>query len=113
MVEQLAMTRIGYQNLYEELNDAHDDLPGNRPDLRQAARDRRDDVSDILADLDQQDLTTNTAAFAALKCKVDAANEQVRTLQANINKITDCVAIATQIAGVLDKACTAADKLFA
>ncbi len=112
MVEQLVTTRSEYQNLYDELNDAHDDLPGNRPDLRQAARDRRDAVSDILADLDQQDLTTNTAALAALKCKVDAANEQVRTLQADIAKVAACVATATQIADALNMACTAADKLF-
>lgn len=113
MSEQLKLTRAQYQKLYDELNSAHDNLPGNQPKVRQEARDRRDDVSELLDGFDQQDLIQNTAAFRALKEQVEKANEQVKVLQADVAKITDCVATATKIAGVLDQACSAASKLFA
>lgn len=111
-MEQLALTRGQYEKLYEELNEAHDDLPGNQPELRQAARDRRDQVCEILDGFDKQDLLQNADAFKALEGKVDAANKQVRSLQEDIAKITDCVETATKIAGALDEACSAASKLF-
>ena len=113
MSEQLKLTRAQYQQLYDELNAAHDNLPGNQPKVRQEARDRRDDVCELLDGFDQQDLLQNTTAFKALKGQVDKTNEQVQVLQSDVAKITGCVATATKIAGVLDQACSAASKLFA
>ena len=113
MSEQLRLTRAQYQKLYDELNAAHDNLPGNQPKVRQEARDRRHDVCELLDGFDQQDLMQNTAAFRTLKGQVDKTNEQVEVLQSEIAKITGCVATATNVADVLDLACSAATKLFA
>lgn len=113
MSEQLRLTRAQYQKLYDELNAAHDNLPGNQPKLREEARDRRDEICELLDGFDQDDLLQNTSAFVALKGQVENANQQVRVLQSDIAKISNCVATGEKIAAVFDQACSAASKLFA
>lgn len=70
------------------------------------------DVHDILTELNQGALDSDTAEFATLKTEVDGLNRELKDMKSEIDDWVKDVGIATQVVGAIDQAVNAAAKVF-
>ena len=90
-----------YQDLYDALGRAYWDASDiNSKDTIQGAREA---VYDIITQLDESDLATNTAKFLALKSSINAANDALATIKAQINQITKNINTVGTVIGAISK----------
>lgn len=69
-------------------------------------------VHDILVELHQGALDSDTAEFAALKEDVDGVNKELQDMKNQIDNWVKDVGIATQVVSAIDQAVNAAAKVF-
>jgi chromosome segregation ATPase len=111
MQSLLAATRDQYQLLHDAISRARESCvdPSQRDDLRHQA----EEIQLVLTSLDQVDLQSRTAEFAALENKVQSINSEMQNLKREIDDIVQDVAVATKVASAIDGALTTSAKLFA
>jgi hypothetical protein len=94
-------TAASYQAVYDALGKAYwaaSDI--NSKDLIHGAQEA---IGDILTQLDEQGLVSNTALFLQLAPKINAANASLKTIQDQIATITKDVGIAGTVVSSISK----------
>jgi hypothetical protein len=88
---------------YKELYDSLDEAYWHASDVssKDLVHGVETEVRQILEAIVQQQLATNTAAFAALGAKIQTANDGLKKIQANIDKITQNIALASRVLGAI------------
>lgn len=90
---------------YKELYDSLDDAYWHASDL--ASKDLvhgvETEVGGILDAIVQQQLADNTAVFTALGAKIQATNEGLKKIQANIDKITQNIALTGKLLAAISR----------
>jgi len=90
-----------YKELYDSLDDAYWEASDiNAKDLVHGVE---TEVGEILDAIVQQQLATNTAAFAALGTKITTTNAGLKKIQAQIDDITKNIATAGKVLGAIGK----------
>lgn len=90
-----------YQDLYDALGRAYWDASDiNSKDTIQGVREA---VYDIITQLDESDLATNTAKFLALKSSVKTANDALARIKDQINQITKNINTVGTVIGAISK----------
>jgi len=93
--------RAYYQDLFDSLGDAYWEASDiNRKDQVKAAQ---DEAYDILTQLNQADLATNTAAFAALCAKVKITNVALKKIKDEITQITQNISTGASVISAITK----------
>lgn len=90
-----------YKELYDSLDDAYwyaSDLSSK--DLVHGVE---TEVGGILDAIVQQQLASNTAVFTALGAKIQATNEGLKKIQANIDKITQNIELTGKLLAAISK----------
>jgi archaellum component FlaC len=104
------LTRDQYQALHDQISSAREACTD--PVKRTLLRQRAEQVQAVLTALDQADMQSRTADFENLKKQIASVNSDLAVLKGEIDKIVQDVAVATQVAGAIDSAVSAAAKLF-
>jgi hypothetical protein len=90
-----------YQAVYDALGTAYWDAPaGSNKDLIAQSQTA---IADILTQLDEQGLTSNTALFLQLAPKINAVNASLKTIQDQIANITKDVGTAGTVISAISK----------
>lgn len=106
----------------DELRDAYKDLHDNLRDAFRKATEEKDqnyflrlkeDVSDILTNLNKAQFESHTPEFQNLSKSVKAVNAKLDTLKGEIDKIIGIVEITAKITSAIEKVITLATKYFA
>jgi purine-nucleoside phosphorylase len=94
-------TAAAYQAVYDALGDAYwqaSDI--NSKDLVYGAQEA---IGDIITQLNQQGIASNTALFLQLAPKINAANATLKTIQDQIATITKNVGTAATVVSAISK----------
>ena len=89
-----------YKAVFDALTTLYWEAPDSSKDLIVQAKDA---VGDILTQLDQQGLTSNTALFLKIAPKINAANASLKTIQDQIASITKDVSITANVISAISK----------
>ena len=92
------------------LHDAY--KAANTQDQQDAIIDEAGDVHDILTELNQGALDSDTAEFATLKTEVNGLNKKLQDMKNQIDNWVKDVGIAAQVVSAIDQAVNAAAKVF-
>ena len=90
---------------YRELYDSLDNAYWHASDLssKDLVHGVETEVGVILDAIVQQQLATNTSLFTAMGSKIQATNAGLKKIQANIDKITQNIALAGKVLGAISK----------
>ncbi len=93
---------------YRELYDSLDDAYWHASDIssKDLVHGVETEVGIILDAIVQQQLASNTALFTALRAKIQATNTGLKKIQANIDKITQNIALAGKLLGAISTVLT-------
>jgi hypothetical protein len=91
-----------YQAVYDALGRAYwESSDISSKDLVYGAQEA---IGEIISDLDQQGLASNTDLFLKLQPKIAAVNDSLKTIQEQISTITKNIQTASTVIAVINKA---------
>jgi hypothetical protein len=96
--------------LYQELTNAY--WVASTIEVKDRIRGIADSVFDILTQLNQAEIQSRTADFAALSKNVAAVSARLDSLKEDLDQIIHVVAVATSVSTAIDKALTVASTFF-
>lgn len=88
-----------YKLLYDSLGDAY--WEASDLTAKDTVHGLQESIGEILAAVDAQQLADNTAVFAAEGAKIQATNEALKKVQANIDSITKNIGTASQVVAAI------------
>ncbi len=88
-----------YKLLYDSLGSAY--WEASDITAKDTVHGLQESIGAILTAIDQQQLADNTAVFAAVGAQIQATNEALKKVQANIDSITKNIGTASQVVGAI------------
>ncbi len=98
-----------YETLYEVLKRMY--WEASTLECKDEVHGVMEEVSDIIDQLDEQDLSANTEAFIALQPRMAAANAALQKIQADVAKITKNISTAASALAAIAKVVALVPKL--
>lgn len=99
-----------FQELYNALGEAY--WRASTIEAKDRILGLQEVVFDILTELNRADLSSRTPAYVALKEKVDDANERLKRLNGEIDRIIYAIEVARRVVTAIDQVVDIAGRFF-